>query len=475
MTAEGGRSSWGTTIFYGVGALATAAKTAPMTTLLMLFYNQGIGLSPLTVSAILMASLILDAAWDPLIGQMSDHCRSRLGRRLPFMYLSIIPTSILFIMLWTPPIHSSNAVIAGYLAFCLIAVRFFDTLFELPHAALVPEITQDYDGRTRLFAVRYALEGIGGMAVTALAYNVFMKQNPDGSGGVLSPEGYSSFAMFAGLVIFVSLTVCTVGLAKRVAFVRYTGPSRLPVRAHLREIAAVLKSRPLVILSMAAIFVSVGSGISSTLNLYWLIYFYEFSQVEMTMVAIPIMFGVLLTIFAPAIAARVGKRNAALILIWVYAIATLVPLVARLLDLLPAQSGVLLAIVAAQSVTGVATMTMVLITFASMISDLVEDAELRTGKRSEGLLLAANSFVRKATQGLGTLGAGLLLTLVSFPSGAERQEVDPPVLHELGWYYVATSLTLLTIATIILRFYDLDRTKHEANLRQLRERSFGSD
>jgi glycoside/pentoside/hexuronide:cation symporter, GPH family len=74
---------WPLTIVYGVGALGSAAKTTPMTTLLMLYYNQVVGLSPLTVSTILMLSLVLDAVWDPLTGQLSDHFRSRWGGVCP--------------------------------------------------------------------------------------------------------------------------------------------------------------------------------------------------------------------------------------------------------------------------------------------------------------------------------------------------------------------------------------------------------
>jgi Na+/melibiose symporter-like transporter len=451
--------------------MASAAKTAPMTTLLMLFYNQAIGLPALTVSAVLMISLVLDALWDPIIGQLSDHCRSRLGRRLPFMYASILPTSVLFVMMWTPPIYASDWAIAAYLGACLIALRFFDTLFELPHAALVPEMTSDYDFRTRLFAIRYLFEGIGGVTVTALAYNVFMKENPDGSGGVLSPEGYSGFAMFTGFVIFLSLTLCTVGLTRILPRNRYEGPKARSWRMHLREVREVLNSRPLIILSGAAIFLSIGSGISSSLNLYWLIYFYEFSQQQITLISIPIMFGMVLTLAAPWLANRLGKRNASLLLIWVYLLVTMVPLIARLLNLISAQSELLLLAVAFQSVMGVASMTMVLITFASMVSDLVEETELRTSRRSEGLLLAANSFVRKATQGLGTLGAGLLLTLVAFPSDASRTSVPADILDELGWAYIGTTLVLFAIITFTLRVYPLDRAAHEANLATLASRA----
>lgn len=457
------------TLLYGMGALASAAKAAPMTTLLMLYYNQVIGLPALTVSAILMLSLILDAVWDPLIGQYSDHLHSRWGRRLPLMYLSIVPTSVFFVMIWTPPTPASQTVIACYLAFCLIAVRFFDTLFELPHAAAVPELTQDYDARTRLFTVRYLFEAAGGITVTALAYNVFMKENPDGSGGLLSRSGYPSFALFASAIIFFALLICTLGLHNRLVSSRSSGNRPRSLRAHFREIAETLRSRSFVVLGAAAMFISIGSGIASSLNLYWLIYFYGFTQTQMTVLFLPIMLGMFLTSATPALSRRFGKKRAVIVLVWIYGVASALPLLLRLLDVLPEQSGLLLSVVAVQSAIGAATMTMILIIFASMMSDMVEEAEVRTGRRSEGLLLAANSFLRKATQGLGTLGAGILLTVVTFPKGADRENVPLHVLDRLGWTYLAASIVLLAITSVILGLYRASRDTHEANVQLLRE------
>jgi Na+/melibiose symporter-like transporter len=228
-----------------------------------------------------------------------------------------------------------------------------------------------------------------------------------------------------------------------------------------------LGSRPFMILASAAAVVAIGSGMSSALNIYWLIYFYGFTQAQMTVLFLPIMAGMALTAATPVLSRRLGKRQAAILLIWVFTISSSVPLALRMAEVLPASSNALLMLVAVQSVIGAASMTMVLIIFASMMADLVEETELRTGRRAEGLLLAANSFFRKATQGLGTLGAGAMLTVVGFPDQAERTGVPVHVLDSLGWTYLAASFALMAVTTVILCLYRGDRRKHEANLKAL--------
>lgn len=462
--------SWSTALVYGAGAIASAAKSVPISTFLMLYYNQVVGLPALAVATVMMVSLVFDAICDPLAGHVSDNYRSVLGRRLPFMYAAIVPTTVLFVMLWTPPINWPEWAVTAYFAVCLIGLRFFDTLFELPHLALIPEISTDYNERTRLFTVRHLFEAVGGVGITVAAYNVFMKERPDGTGGLLSPEGYPSFALFTAGVILIAAVGCTFGLHRRLSGKLLPAISPATLKKHFRDMAATLRSPSLAILAAASVCISIGSGISSALSLYWLMYFYRFSQVQMTVLLIPVTLGMLAIALAPAISRRLGKRKAMIALLLAYTIATTLPLIVRLFDILSAQSTGLLVLVGIQSAVGAASMTMVLIILASTTADLVEESEVRTGRRSEGLLLAANSFVRKATQGLGALGAGVILTLVAFPEEAERAQVAQSVMNEMAWIYMGVTAVLSAVTGVILSYFRYDRAAHDRDLRVLAAR-----
>lgn len=446
---------------YGLGAFASAIKTAPLTTFLMVFYHQVVGIPPLTVSIVLTASLVIDAVADPLIGQLSDNSRSRWGRRIPFMAAAVVPVSVLFFALWNPPDGWPLWAVTTYFAACVIGLRLADTFFELPHLALIPELTSDYHKRTRLFTVRYLFEAAGGILIAALAYNVFLIERPDGSGGLLSRDGYPAFSLFTSILCLLLMAASTGALYKRIPAKPYPHPRAESSKPRLRQILETLNSRPFILLSLASIVIAVGSGLGSSLNLYWLLYYYRFSQAQMTILIIPLAFGIILTGLTPAIARRLGKRNAVICLSWVYFVISTLPIIARHTEVVPAKSNMLLVLVALQGAIGIATMTMVLITMSSMASDLIEEAEARTGRRSEGLLLAAINFVRKATQGFGTLAAGLLLSLTAFPIGAERQDVEETVLTDLAVAYLGGKFLLFLAATLILLRYDYDAIRRK--------------
>jgi GPH family glycoside/pentoside/hexuronide:cation symporter len=104
---------------------------------------------------------------------------------------------------------------------------------------------------------------------------------------------------------------------------------------------------------------------------------------------------------------------------------------------------------------------------SSMVADIVEDSEVSTGRRSEGVFVAASSFVQKAVSGIGIFVSSLLLGAIGFPRGAKPGEVDPEVVERLGLVYAPAIVVLYLIALAFLSTYRISRATHEDNLRRL--------
>src|SRR6202166_650282 len=109
-----------TNIWYGIGSIAFGIHLTVLTSTLLLFYNQVVGLPAEWVGAAMAVTLIFDAICDPLIGEWSDHTRSRWGRRHPFMYASAVPLAVAFYFLWNPPLGRSHRSLSIYLIVSLV-------------------------------------------------------------------------------------------------------------------------------------------------------------------------------------------------------------------------------------------------------------------------------------------------------------------------------------------------------------------
>ena len=121
----------GTKLVYGLGSAAFGIKDAGFSTFLLIFYNQVLGVPATLVSLAISIALFADAFVDPVIGEISDNWRSRLGRRHPFMYAAALPTAFFYFLLWNPP-HLSTQALFLYLVATAVLVRATIAFYEFP-------------------------------------------------------------------------------------------------------------------------------------------------------------------------------------------------------------------------------------------------------------------------------------------------------------------------------------------------------
>ena len=103
----------------------------------------------------------------------------------------------------------------------------------------------------------------------------------------------------------------------------------------------------------------------------------------------------------------------------------------------------------------------------AMMADLVEQAEVKTGRRSEGIFFAASAFIGKMVNGLGIILAGYVITLAGLQTGVDATHVSAETTWRLGALYVPTILTLWMTMLGVMALYSLTRKGHEENLRAL--------
>ena len=106
---------------------------------------------------------------------------------------------------------------------------------------------------------------------------------------------------------------------------------------------------------------------------------------------------------------------------------------------------------------------------ASMIADVVEETQVKTGRRSEGLLLSADNVLQKVVAALASVVPGFLLKYVGLPIGKLPSEIDPAIMTELALIYLPMTASFSALAILALTLYRIDKNAHEENLRKISE------
>jgi len=460
----------GTKIAYGLGAVAFGVKDNGFQFFLLLYYNQVLGLPESWVGLGIMLALVTDALIDPVIGFASDHLHSRWGRRHPFLYASALPVAVTYWLLWNPPTGLSHPALFAYFVVIAVLVRVFVALNEIPSASLVPELTTDYDDRTSILSYRFFFGWWGGLAMTVLAYGVFLQPDAEHPTGVLNPEGYGTYGLAASLVLLAAILISALGTHWTIPYLRQRPATRTAgVWGAFVELRETLANRSFVALFFAGIFAAMSGGLVGALGIYINTYFWELTATQISVIALGYFLSAVLAVaVAPGMARRLGKKQAAIITSLAAILIGPTPVALRLAGWFPPNgSPSLLPLLFGFGTVTIAVIIMSGILTSSMIADIVEESEVATGRRSEGVFIAANSFVQKAVSGVGIFGSSLLLGAIGFPPGAQPGQVAPEVIHRLGLVFAPTIVVLNLIALAFLSTYGISRASHEANVRRL--------
>lgn len=456
---------------YGFGSIAFGVKDNGFSVLLLLFYNQALGLTAKSVGLAIMVALIVDAVADPFIGNWSDHLRSRLGRRHPFMYAAAVPVSVSYYFLWNPPHGLSHGTLLVYLIAISIVIRLCISLYEVPSSALVADLTEDYDQRTSFLSYRYFFGWIGGLTMGVAAFRVFLKPSAANPSGVLNLHGYATYGLTASLLMFAAIVISSLGTQRRAAAFPKP-PSRPPfdLRRASRELWQTLSNRAFLILFASGVFSFAGAGIADAIRTYFRIYFWNLSGDQISWLLIANFMSLFVALaFAPWFGRLLGKKRANIVLSIVYIVLAPVLYLGRLFDLVPPNgSDLLYAMLFAQSFLGSLILISLGVMGAAMMADVVEDSARSTGRRSAGLFFSVNTFMLKAMSGVGVFGGGLILDWVGFPQGAKQGSVAPAVLDRLAVAEPVVVFVLTATALLLVLAYPITRARHEDNLKALR-------
>lgn len=466
--------SIGRKVAYGFGSVAFGVKSNGFDYFFLIFYSQVMGVSAYLVSLALMIALIVDALSDPLIGYLSDNTRSRWGRRHPFMYAAAIPASVAYYFLWNPPAGLEGDALFPYIVTIAVLVRTLITVYEIPSSSLVAEMSGDYDERTSMLSYRYFFGWTGGTLMGAFATIFILVPTATISNGMFNVEGHGQVGAIAATVIFFAIIISALGTHKMIPDLKPPPPARqMSIGLIYREVFETLASRSFLALFLAALFGAVASGVSTTLSFYFSTFFWGFSTEQIGLISLSVVISALMAFFiSPAISKRLGKKRGAITIgLMAFTVAP-APIFLRLLGLMPENGDpTLFPLVLSIIVVDVALIIAYQTLSSSMIADLVEEAEIKTQRRNEGVFFASVTFVRKVTQGIGAAVAGVLLTISQFPVGATPDQVPESVLTTFGWLYVPVLFGLWMIMIACLSLYSVDRSKHEANLEVLSQRS----
>ena len=445
---------------YGLGQIGEQVKNQGFGTFLFFYFTQVLGLSGSLAGTAILVALIFDAVTDPVAGSLSDNWKGSRGRRHPFMYAAAVPLGISYVILFNPPASYGQTGLFIWLTAFAIAVRGAMTLYHVPHLAMGAELSDDYQERTSIVAWRTMLAVVGGGLVTIASYRLFFPETAQFENGMLNPDGYSRYSVFAALIMIATIWYSAYGTRDRIPDMPKApeSPERFSFQRIVGEFASAWDNISFRSLFIGFTLFGIFFGILGTLGTHVNVFFWEFGTGQLQFLVLPALIGFAV---GSALVGPLHKRFDKLPTLKFGCIASAflgnAAIVLRLLGAFPENgSAWLLPVIFTLLLLNTIIAATSFVSAGSMMADVAEQHVLRSGKAQQGIFFSATSFSGKMASGLGHFIAGVGLDWIAFPLESKPSEVSAGAIQSLG--LLNLSAGLITIAAIwVFRYYRIDR------------------
>lgn len=453
-----------TKLSYGVGQVSDGVKQASFSTFLFFYYNQVLGLSGSLAGMAALLALTVDAVTDPMVGRLSDRFQSRWGRRHPFMLAGAIPFGLAIIALFSPPDGLSEMALFSWMLGGAIAVRLMLTLFFVPHLSLGAELVTDYHARTSLIGYRVFFTYAGVLLTSVIGFAVFFPPSQEYTNGLLNKASYPNFGIFCALMGSIAMLICIFGTRGQIANLRQptSRDGEGSVFWAFIDVFRTLRLDAFRILFIAVLIFNTLAGTVQTLLIYVATYVFDFQPEQLAGLAASVLVGIVFaSSMAQYLSKRFDKKNALGICIVTAGIFAFSPQVLYFAGLLDGMSGTA-KFAYVFTVNGISQIFFIayIILLDSMLSDVIDEHEMHTAKREEGLFFAARSFATKASYGLGSFFAGIGLDIIQFPRSASPETVPPDAVLSLAILSGPVMFLLFCATVIVSARYPMTAARH---------------
>ncbi len=431
-----------TLFFYSLTDLPVAMSIFPVIVFVPRFYASDVGVSLAMVGTIMVAVRIFDVITDPLMGYLSDHTRSRFGRRRPWI-LAATPLMMLSIYQLFMPGEGAGAT---HMLIWSMVLSLATTMMLIPYYAWGAELSTNYNERSRVTGARAMAGVMGSLTAQVVPAAALILFGIGGSAAVLEIVGFTMVLV---------MPVCVLLTLTRTPEAKVQVRSTVPV---LRGLKLMWQNQPFKMLVVAFMIGSIGLNITTPLYIFFIadvlgaeekaIYMLTFFYLT-SFVAVP---------FWVWLSARIGKHRAYIAAFFTISFAHPFYLLLGEGDfwwMLPIT-------IATGFAAGGFSQTLP----NSMKADVIDLDTLSSGENRAALFFSAWSFAQKATSSIGAAIAMFGLSMFGFdasPGGSN----GPDELFGLRFLFSTFPSIFFLVGAAVVWKYPITEARHAEIRREI--------
>jgi GPH family glycoside/pentoside/hexuronide:cation symporter len=441
---------------------------------LLKYYTDYTGLDAGLAGLALLLAKVFDAVSDPVMGYVSDHTKTRWGRRRPWFLIGAIPLSLSFIGMFSADPGWSEMQLFLWLLGMNILFWSGTTMVMVPHAAFASEVTRTHQERISVMGWREGFMALG-LLVGGFLMFVLLERAVEGATAAATAEGLTGIDIAEAarlargeahgtITTWFGLCVCTLGIVTFLGTRERAGPYTPPRDSLFGDFADTLRSNPFRLYAYALVIGQIGDGLTASLALFTIEEWWGFGDPHPRFILVGYMAMAMLSIpLWMRIARHFDKAQT-------FACCTFLATGALVGMLLVPAIGLWWAY-AMLYLAGFGLGGRMVVAMA-IVPDIIDDDELRTHTRKDGAYFGMISLLRKLSRSLAMGFSGIGLAFFGYTSGVAEQ--SPEAIGGIRIMFCIVPAIASGICAVLLLWFPITRAKHAETLEALSERHAGT-
>ena len=424
---------------YGLGDTASNFFFQVFNIFLLYYYTDVFGLTAAAVGTMFLATKIVDAVSDPVMGLLADRTNSRWGKFRPYLLWAAIPYGACgYAMFAGPDFSDTGKLIYAYVTYTLMMLAY--TAINVPYSSLMGVISPSSLERTKVASYRFICAFAAAWLIAT-----FVTPLKNLLGGGDEALGFRlTMTIFA--VLSIALFWVTFATTKeRVAPIQEEANAQL-------DIKAMLGNGPWIALFLAAIFTLMNAAVRNGSLLYYFKYYVGDDGTQIFLIfdktAVFMSLGLMATIagitLTKMLAEHFEKRSLLIALTVLNAVS-----MAAFYVTPPDQYWLMVAI----NCIGMFIIGPTPPLVWSMYADTVDYGEWMTGRRTTALVFSSLLFAQKLGLAVGAGLAGIILGMFGFVANEVQTET---ALAGIRFMFSVMPAVLALLGAAAIYFYRID-------------------
>lgn len=434
------------------------------TVILMKFYTDVMGVAAQTVGTIMMLARFVDGVTDVTVGRLCDRSRvTKSGKFKPWILRMCVPVAVSSFLIYQSGLaNAAYGVKVAYLVLTYILWgSVFYTAINIPYGSMASAISPEPDDRQSLSTFRTMGGMLAGMIIGVALPLIAYEKNGAGLDVIVGRRVTVAAGVFSVLAV-VCYLLCYLMVTERVVPAAHVHPREQPsVGAMLRS---AVKNRALISIIAASVVMLLAQLTMQNMAAYIYPDYYNSARAQ-SMSTVMMMLGMLAAAaMAKPLARRFGKAEVSVVSNLFAAAVNVVLFFTR--------PGNVWVYVGFQTLSWLGLGVFSMVSWA-LITDVIDDSELRSGVRADGTVYALYSFARKLGQAASAGLAGWLLGWIGYDSEAAKAGLGQTGEVLNGVFNISVlvpALGFALLAAALWFWYPLHKKQVDANVAALKKK-----